>query len=88
MTLVYWGRHFKFQYNYDKIDMNTPKMADNHLCILHFHHINWNRSRFFPYFDFDNMKFVAEKIRGLSKYSMKKIEAKMSNVKVSIMKSL
>ena len=50
--------------------------------------MNWNRSRFYPYFDFDNMDFVSEKTREFSEYSMKNIEEKMSKVKVSRKKIL
>ena len=53
--------------------MNTLKMSNNHLRILPHHHLH-------PYFDFESMKFVKDRIKGIVKTKMYKIESKMKEV--------
>ena len=63
-------------------------MANNHLCYLHRHHILRHRSRIFLYFDFENMKFLKDSIKGVAKKKMDNIEVKMKEVMESNRKSL
>ena len=58
-------------------------MAGNHFCLFHCHHLHQHGSRVFPFFDFDNTKFVANRIKVLTRYAMNKIKVKMKKVKVA-----
>ena len=58
-------------------------MADNHLRILHFHHLHRHGNMVLQYFDFKNIKFVADSIKGLVKSLMKNVEVKMNKVKTA-----
>ena len=58
-------------------------MDNNHIRLLHCHHLHWHGIGIFPYFDFDNMKSVADRIKGLQNSLMNKIEVKMKNVKAA-----
>ena len=69
--------HFKRRHDKGKIANNTLKMADNNLRLLKRHHILWHGSRIFPYFDFGNMNFVKDRIKGIAKTKMDKIEVKI-----------
>ena len=53
--------------------MNTLKMSNNYPRILSHHHLH-------PYFDFESMKFVKDRIKGIVKTKMYKIESKMKEV--------
>ena len=74
---IHWGNHFKRIHEEGKIANNTLKMADNHLLYIHSHYLLWHGDRIFPYFDFDNMNFVKDRIEGIAKTKMYKVEAKM-----------
>ena len=63
-------------------------MAYKHLCLLYRHHLHWNGSRILPYFYFNNMKFVAERIKIIAKSSMDNIKVNMKKVKAAKKKSL
>ena len=83
MTLIHWGYQFKRLYDDNNINTNTLKMADNYLHLFHFNHRHCHGSRVFPYFDFDNMKFVADSIKRLAKLLMKKIKVKLREFKAT-----
>ena len=55
-------------------------MDDNHICIIHPHHIHRHGGKLFPCFDFENMNFVKNRIKGIAKTKMNKIEAKTKEV--------
>ena len=63
-------------------------MAYNHLRILHRHHLHWHGDKIFPYFDFENMKFVKDRIKGITKTMMDKIKAKTKEAMAAKIKSL
>ena len=55
-------------------------MDDNHVCLLHRHHILWHGSRIFTYFDLDDMNFVKDRIKVIAMTKMENIEVKMKEV--------
>ena len=63
--------------------MNT---TDNHFLLLYYHHIHQHGSRIFPYFNFDNMKFVAYRIKGIENSLKKNIKVKARKAKAAIKK--
>ena len=63
-------------------------MDGNHLCILHPHHLHRNDEKFFPFSDFENMKFVKDRIKGITKTMMDKIKAKTKEAMAAKIKSL
>ena len=55
-------------------------MDNNNLRYLHCHHLFWHCDRILPYFEFDNMEFVKDSIKGITKTKMENIEAKIKEV--------
>ena len=76
----HWGDHFKRLHEEGKISINTFNISNNHLHILHHHHLHRHGDKIFPYFDIENMKFVKDRIKGIAKTKMNKIEAKTKEV--------
>ena len=76
----HWGNHFKRLHREVDIENNTLKMTNNNLRLLHRHHLLQHGSRNFPYFDFDNTNFVKDRIKGIPKKKMDKIEVKIKEV--------
>ena len=52
-------------------------MADNHLRNFHRHHLHRHGDKIFLYFDSENMQFVKDRIKGIAKTEMYKIESKI-----------
>ena len=63
-------------------------MANNHLCLSHRHYILRHVSRIFPYFEFENMKIVKYRIKGIAKKNMDKTEVKIKEAMAARRKSL
>ena len=84
----HWGHYFNRIREEGKIEINTLNMADNYLCYLHCHHLLRHGDRIFPYFYFENMKFVKDRIRGISRTNMDKFESKIKEVVAEKSKSL
>ena len=80
---IHWVHHFKEVYYEEKINTNTLKMDNNHIRLLHCHHLHWHEIEILSYFDFDNMKFVEDNIKGLADPLIRKIKIKMKKVKVA-----
>ena len=60
--------------------MNTLKIADNQFCFLHRHNLHQHVDKTFPYFEFEDMRFGKDRIKGISETKMDKIESKTKEV--------
>ena len=69
----YWGHQLKRLHEEGNIVINTLKMAKNHLRYVNRHHLLRHGDRIFPYFDFDNVKFVKDRIKRIAKTKMDNI---------------
>ena len=63
-------------------------MADNHIFYVPCHHILRHGDRNFPYSDFENMRFVKDRIKVIAKTKMDNIEAKIKEAVSAKRKSL
>ena len=81
MQIIHWRHHFKRLHDKGTIANNTLNMANNHLRLLHYHHVLWHRSKISQYFDFGNINFIEDRIKGIARSKMKKIKVKMKQVK-------
>ena len=76
----HWGYNFKRLHEEVKIEINTFKMDENHLLILHHHHLYRHGHTIFPCFGFENMNFIKDRIKGIAITNTEKIESNMKEV--------
>ena len=84
----YRGHQFKRLHKEVKIAINTLKIVNNHPHNFHPHHLLQHGDRIFPFFDFENVKFVKNRIKKTAKTRMGNIEAKVKEFVSSKRKSL